>query len=32
VVNGKTGEAFISKEAEKTVYLISDETIRAEAM
>jgi len=32
VVNGKTGEAFIIKEAEKTVYLMSDETIKAEAM
>lgn len=31
VVNGKTGKAFIIKEAEKTVYLMSDEMIRSEA-
>lgn len=31
VVNGKTGEAFIIRDAERTVYLMSDETIEAEA-
>jgi hypothetical protein len=31
VVNEKTGEAFIIKDAEKTVYLMSEETIKAEA-
>lgn len=31
VVNGKTGEAFIIKDTEKTIYLMSEETIRTEA-
>lgn len=31
VVNGKTGEAFIINDAQKTVYLMSEETIKTEA-
>lgn len=31
VVNGKTGEAFIIKDAEKTAYLMSEEMIQSEA-
>lgn len=31
IVNGKTGEAFIIKDAEKTVYLMSEEMIQSEA-
>ena len=31
IVNGETGEAFIVRESERTVYLMSDEYIKAEA-
>ncbi|MDF1572684.1 MAG: DUF4412 domain-containing protein [Bacteroidales bacterium] len=31
VVNGKTGEAYIINDAQKTVYLMSEETIKTEA-
>ena len=31
IVNGETGEAFIVRESEKTVYLMSEEYIKAEA-
>lgn len=31
VVNGRTGEAFFINDAQKTIYLMSEETIKAEA-